>query len=75
MLKGTFKEIRNRLDYNAQGGAVLLGANKLIVKSHGSSGAEAFKASVVMAADMANANLTEAIKEKISAFVLTAENN
>lgn len=66
LLKDMFKDLKNRLDYNAQGGAVLLGANKLVVKSHGSSGADTIKASINMAVDMANANLTETIKEKIS---------
>ena len=67
-LKGTFNELKAKLDYSSLGGAILLGANKLVVKTHGNSKAPAFKASIKMAAEMAEVQLVEKIKENVTAF-------
>lgn len=36
-MRKTFKTLKNRFDYSKQGGAVLLGCKKLLVKAHGNS--------------------------------------
>ena len=73
LLKGTFNKLRAKVDHNKHGGAVLLGAGKLVVKAHGSSKASAFTASIKMAVDMAEAELTEKIKANISAISVGGE--
>ena len=45
-MKSTFKALKQRFDYSKQGGAVLLGCKKLLVKGHGSSGAESVSACI-----------------------------
>lgn len=52
-LKPVFKEIKKTLDYNDNGGAVLLGLDKLVIKTHGSSKAKSFKAAILQAASIA----------------------
>ncbi len=48
-MKGAFRKVKNRMDYNKKGGAVLLGMDKIIVKAHGSSKSEAFKNAIFQA--------------------------
>jgi len=64
-LKGTFKEISKRLDYSKMGGALFLGVNKPVIKAHGSSNRDAFKAAVLQAVDYAGFNISDRIKEKL----------
>ncbi|MGI6136235.1 MAG: phosphate acyltransferase PlsX [Clostridiales bacterium] len=56
-LKPVFKEIKKTLDYNDNGGAVLLGLDKLVIKTHGSSKAKSFKAAILQAASIAEKGL------------------
>lgn len=49
LLKKSFKKIKDKLDYNKRGGALLLGMQKTVVKAHGASKAEAFKNAVLQA--------------------------
>lgn len=46
LLKGVLKDMKSKLDYNANGGAVLLGVKKPIVKCHGSSKADSIAKSI-----------------------------
>ena len=48
-MKKAFRQLKNQLDYNKRGGAVLLGMEKTVVKAHGASKAEAFKNAVIQA--------------------------
>ncbi len=64
-LKKTFKEIKNKLDYNKKGGGVFLGTKKLVIKAHGSSKREAFKNVVLQAAKGVEQNIVEKIEEKL----------
>ncbi len=48
-MKKTFKNIKQRMDYNKKAGAVLLGCKKIVVKSHGSSKAESIYQSIKLA--------------------------
>ena len=65
-MKKSFKKLKARLDYNKKGGAVLLGMEKVIVKAHGSSKAEAFKNAVLQAYNNSSLNLNTKIGNAIS---------
>lgn len=65
LLKKDIYELKNLLDYNNYGGAVMLGANKTIVKGHGSTKALSIYHSINLAYKMEKNNLREKIKEKI----------
>ena len=77
LMKKSLRAVKNTLDYNKKGGAVFLGANKVIVKSHGSSKDTAVKNAVLQAASACQCNLTDAIAEavqKYAAFTASTEN-
>jgi glycerol-3-phosphate acyltransferase PlsX len=64
-LKGTFNDLTNRLDYSKMGGALFMGVTKPVIKAHGSSKRDAFKATVLQAVDYADFNISDKIKEKL----------
>ncbi len=66
MLKKDIYEIKDLMDYNNYGGAVLLGAAKTIVKGHGSSKAEAVFQSIKQAYNMEKNDLCKSIGEAIA---------
>lgn len=66
LLKNDVKEIKNYMDYNNYGGAVLLGAKKTIVKGHGSSKASAIYHCIIQAYTMEKNKLCEAIKDALN---------
>ena len=70
-MKGAFKKVKNRMDYNKKGGAVLLGMEKVIVKAHGSSKAEAFKNAIFQAYYAATMDVGGKIRSKLT----TGEDN
>jgi glycerol-3-phosphate acyltransferase PlsX len=65
LLKPVFRALKKKVDYNQYGGAVFLGCNKVVVKSHGSSKAKAITASILMAKRLAEKELPTLIKEGI----------
>lgn len=65
LMKPVLRTVKHKLDYNAQGGAVFLGCNKVVVKSHGASKAKSITASIIMAKKLATENLPEKIKAGI----------
>ena len=65
-MKKAFKNLKNKIDYNKRGGAVLLGMEKTVVKAHGSSKAEAFKCSVLQAYNNSALNLSEKISQALA---------
>ncbi len=67
LLKGTFKEIKNKMDYNKNGGALFLGVEKTVIKAHGSSKRDAFMNAVLQAVNYAELNLAENVKANILA--------
>lgn len=71
-MRKAFKNIKRVLDYSKYGGAVLLGIDKVVVKSHGSSKAESVCASILQARDAAANGLTDTIKEMLSQVDLEA---
>ena len=65
MLKPVLRVVKRKLDYNAQGGAVFLGCNKVVVKAHGSSKSVSISASIIMAKKLAEAGLPDLIRKGI----------
>ncbi len=65
LLKSTFDKLKDKLDYNNKGGALFLGVNKAVIKTHGSSKRKAIKNTILQAVDCADFNIGEKIKEKI----------
>jgi glycerol-3-phosphate acyltransferase PlsX len=61
LIRNAFKNFRKRVDYAEYGGAPLLGINGVGIVSHGKSNATAIKNAVVVAADMVDKKVNEAI--------------
>ena len=66
LMKKTFKEIKQTLDVNKKGGAVLLGCKKIVVKCHGSSKAFSIKEGIKQVVDAYNANLCSTIENAVA---------
>ena len=66
LLKPVLRVVKRKLDYHAQGGAVFLGCNKVIVKTHGSSKSKSVSASIIMAKKLSEAGLPDLIKQGIT---------
>ena len=60
-IKGMIK----KMDYKNVGGALLLGVNGIVIKSHGSSEAKSFLASMEAAYNLAKENMIEKIKARL----------
>ncbi len=65
LLKKSFANIKDKLDYNKRGGAIFLGVNKTVIKTHGSSKRDAFMNAVLQAVDNAEFDLADKIKDKL----------
>ena len=63
LLKGVFKDLKSTLDYNNNGGAVLLGVEKVLVKSHGSSKAPSICASILQCKELNDSEFVKNIKD------------
>ncbi|MCE9650221.1 MAG: phosphate acyltransferase PlsX [Parvibaculum sp.] len=59
--QGAFKALSKKLDPRASNGAVFLGLNGLVVKSHGGTDAEGFAYAIDVAIDVAAADLVQKI--------------
>ena len=66
ILKKDIYKIKDRMDYNNYGGAVLLGVKKTIVKGHGNCKAVSVYHCVKLAYTMEKNNLSHAIEEAIN---------
>ncbi len=62
LLKPVFKAVKKKMDYNDNGGAVLLGLKKIVIKSHGSSKAKSICASILQAKQMVESGIIEKIE-------------
>ncbi|WP_417623723.1 phosphate acyltransferase PlsX [Paremcibacter congregatus] len=60
--------LKNHLDPNNHNGAVFLGLNGLVIKSHGSASAPGFASAIGVAADMAAHDLLGKISEDLKLF-------
>lgn len=65
LIKKKMYEVKDMMDYNNYGGAVLLGTAKTIVKGHGSSNEEAVYNCIRQAYDMERNGLCEAIAKSL----------
>lgn len=65
LLKPVFKEIKKVMDYNDNGGAVLLGLKKIVIKAHGSSKAKSIAAAIWQAKQMAESGVVTKIEEAL----------
>ena len=68
LLKPVFKNIKKRMDYNDNGGAVLLGLEKIVVKAHGSSKAKAIKNSVLQVKSLYEGKVIENISNVLHVY-------
>lgn len=75
VIKKDVYEIKDFMDYNNYGGAVLLGCKKTVVKGHGSSKTNAIYNCVKQAYNMEKNNLSVAISSAISELNVTEEEN
>lgn len=73
LIKKKMYEVKDLMDYNNYGGAVLLGASKTVVKGHGSSKAEAVYQCIKQAYNMEANNLCQAIADEITQATANAK--
>ena len=65
MVMGKIKKFKKRMDYTEEGGAVLMGISKPVIKAHGSSDAKAFYNAVRQAKNCVDGGVTETIVKSI----------
>lgn len=65
LLKPVFKGVKKTMDYNDNGGAVLLGLSKIVVKAHGSSKAKSIAAAILQAKDLAEKGVVAEIQRRL----------
>ncbi len=64
--RGGLQALRNHLDPNNHNGAVFIGLNGLVVKSHGSANVAGFASAIGVARDLVADKLTSRIKEDLA---------
>ncbi len=72
-MKKAFKKLKGAMDYNSKGGSPFLGANKLIVKAHGSSNAVSIEACIKQVIEMHKSGLIESLKSQINEIANKSE--
>lgn len=65
-LRGAIKRMRDQLDFNKVGGALLLGVKKVVVKSHGSSTAETIENAIKNALNIHRRGLIPKVEEMLA---------
>lgn len=65
MVLGKIKALRKQMDYTEEGGAVLMGVSKPVIKAHGSSDAKAFYNAIRQAKACVDGGVIEAIEKSI----------
>lgn len=63
LLKSVFKGVKKRVSADEVGGGIFLGANKIVIKTHGSSSAVSFEKSILNADTLAEKNVVGQIAE------------
>lgn len=66
VLRPALLRLREELDYNKHGGAILLGLDGLCIKCHGSSSPDAIQAAVNQACDFVEQNILQKISDELS---------
>ena len=67
MLEGGLSELQRRTDWKAYGGARLLGLDRVVIKAHGRSEAQAIRNAVRVAAKTVRRDLVGRIREGVAA--------
>lgn len=65
LMKPALRELKHTMDVNEKGGAVFLGANKVVVKIHGSAKAKSVATGVLQAFSLAKQDIVGAIKSAL----------
>lgn len=65
MMKGTFRQFKETLDYRKYGGAFLLGVNGVVVKAHGASDSQAILNALNVALSGINSGIVQAIRGSV----------
>ncbi len=65
LAKPAFKKLKQRMDYDEVGGAILLGANSPVIKAHGSSDHVAFKNAIKQAKNILDSSAIELIRQSL----------
>lgn len=66
--KGAFNQLREKMDPRKVNGAVLLGLNGIVIKSHGGADAEGFASAIDLGHDMASNGLLSKIETDLDDF-------
>ncbi len=61
-MKGVFKELKNKTTADSIGGAILIGAEGIVIKAHGSSNGPSFQAAISLARRAVLGNVNEKMK-------------
>lgn len=67
LLKPVLKGVKNKMDYNSQGGACFLGLNKVVVKAHGAAKRKSVCAAILQARKLAKSGVVEKIRAYVRA--------
>ena len=73
--KQAFSHLREKMDPRKVNGAVMLGLNGVVIKSHGGTDAEGFASAIQMGHDMAANGLLSKIETDLENFVHSPENS
>ncbi|WP_338970331.1 phosphate acyltransferase PlsX [Spiroplasma endosymbiont of Labia minor] len=65
-LKKAFKEVANKFDYKNHAGAILLGIDGIVFKSHGSSDIQSFEATLRMTYDAVKNDVVSKLKQQFN---------
>lgn len=68
LAKGAFNQLREKMDPRKVNGAVFLGLNGVVIKSHGGTDAEGFAAAIEMAYDMVANGIMQKIANDLDRF-------
>ena len=63
LLKGVFRDVKRRVSSDEVGGGIFLGANKIVIKTHGASSAVSFEKSILNADTLAEKDVVGQIAE------------
>ncbi len=64
-MKGVFKKLKKKMDYNANGGAIFLGVEGIIIKAHGAATAQTIKSTVLQAKEAVEGDVVGKIKKTL----------
>ena len=72
-IRNSLKDMREKLDFDKYGGALLLGLKKVVIKSHGSSKPQTIAASIINAAKIYRGDLIGAVEKNLAENVIEVE--